>query len=264
LTSGQPCQSRRTAPSAHPAMTKPRKRVLTPKGVSKESVKAAAARAVARSAGEEIEHKPAPITPPIVPAAELRGDKKKAVEKRRKKRVHYSPAVGKAVCKMIVKGVPVIKIGQRPLMPSESSIYAWAKTPGHPFGESFARAREVAVRRMADEMLVIADNSAGDAGYKEARDGSPLLVVNREVIERSRLRIETRKWLLSKLLPAEFSEKVAIDHSGRVEQINTEAPQPTGADHLEEITKRFRAKAPAATVPPPGPAKANGKGSGLH
>lgn len=239
---------------------KPRKRVLVPK-VSTTFVKDAAARAEARSRGEEPEHTPVPITPPIVPASEIITEssskrKDRAIAKRRRRKVSYSPAVGKAVCKMIVMGVPVIRIGKRPLMPSESTIYAWARTPGHPFADAFARAREVSVRRMADEMLEIADNSAGDVSYKTARDGETILpVVNREAIERARLRIETRKWLMTKLLP-EFADKAQVEHSGRVD--TAEAPQSTGDDHMAHITERYMAKVPAAKENAGSKSKANG------
>ncbi len=53
------------------------------------------------------------------------------------------------------------------------------------------------MHRMADEILAIADQSTGDVA---GQTGAGTQIINREHIERSRLRIETRKWLLSKLV----------------------------------------------------------------
>ena len=66
---------------------------------------------------------------------------------------------------------------------------------------------------MFEELLEIADDGTND-WMKENRDGSTYYVINGEAMGRSRLRVDVRKWYLSKVLPKKFSDKLDLtsDH----------------------------------------------------
>jgi hypothetical protein len=51
---------------------------------------------------------------------------------------------------------------------------------------------------MADEILEIADNGTNDWMQRQRQNGSIETVTNKDHLERSRQRIDARKWLLSK------------------------------------------------------------------
>jgi hypothetical protein len=70
------------------------------------------------------------------------------------------------------------------------------------FSARYARARAIQYDRWADEILTIADDASGDLIQRLGKDGSTERVVDHENIQRSRLRCDSRKWLLSKLLPS--------------------------------------------------------------
>lgn len=96
-------------------------------------------------------------------------------------------------------------------MPCVSTVFNWfRKFPG--FLEQYTRAKTEAADMFAEDMLDIADDSEGDIEISE--DGCPR--VNQENIQRSRLRVETRKWLASKLKPKRYGEKVEHEHGGSV------------------------------------------------
>jgi len=63
---------------------------------------------------------------------------------------------------------------------------------------------------LAEEILEIADDGINDT--YETEDGKEK--VNQDVINRSRLRVDTRKWLMSKLAPKKFGERVEQFISG--------------------------------------------------
>lgn len=87
-------------------------------------------------------------------------------------------------------------------MPSHVTVLGWAAKA--PFSDQYATARETGYRLMADELVEIADDKAGDP----ARD---------------RLRLDTRKWLLSKALPKVYGDKLAhTDGDGGPVRIITE------------------------------------------
>lgn len=227
----------------------------TPRRPSKAGVKAAAERAARRSAGEEVVEPVVPLDPPIVPAAEI---KKSKAKRSRGRPTLYTPAVGKAVCKMLAMGMSVRKIAQRPRMPKATTIVGWSLDVDHPFFEQFARASAVKFTLMAEELVDIADEGANDWMVREEKSGRISVLVNREALERSRLRLDTRWKILAQALP-KFAPKLNIEHTGKdggpIE--SRTLPQPTGADHLADIAARYRKP---LTVIDGGKKPASGKG----
>ena len=69
--------------------------------------------------------------------------------------------------------------------------------------DRYARAKADQADFLAEELLEIADDSAEDEIFTE--EGKRL--ENREFINRSRLRVDTRKWIACKLLPKIYGEK---------------------------------------------------------
>lgn len=84
------------------------------------------------------------------------------------------------------------------------------------FRELYARARETQADYMASQILRIADDSSEDAlrskGVKNA-DGTKMVLIeeNKEFVNRSRLRVDTRKFLMAKLAPKKYGDKIEVD-----------------------------------------------------
>lgn len=95
-------------------------------------------------------------------------------------------------------------------MPDDSTVYRWLlathNTDLDKFRDNYALAREIQYQRMSDEILDIADDGTNDYVYDNSLEGD-LCRVNPEAIGRSRLRVDTRKWFMSKVLP-KFKDKV--------------------------------------------------------
>jgi hypothetical protein len=100
------------------------------------------------------------------------------------------------------------------------------------FFAQYTQAREIGYMAMADEALEIADDGRNDT-YK-TEEGQE--ATNHDVIARSRLRVDTRKWLLSKALPKVFGDKIVQEHVGkdggaieqsitRIERVIVDAPK---------------------------------------
>jgi len=73
----------------------------------------------------------------------------------------------------------------------------------------YTRACEVRADNMAEDMLNISDSVEDDIIVLE--DGRE--VVNNNVIQRDRLRVDTRKWLLAKMNPKKFGDKIDMSSS---------------------------------------------------
>jgi hypothetical protein len=61
-------------------------------------------------------------------------------------------------------------------------------------------------------MLDIADDTSLDTRKGKDGDEQP----NTEWITRSRLRVETRKWMAGKLRPKVYGDKIDVEHGGSV------------------------------------------------
>ena len=64
----------------------------------------------------------------------------------------------------------------------------------------------------ADEIIEIADDASNDWMERERKDGSTEAVLNYEHVQRSRLRIDARKWLMARMAPKKYGDK--ITHTG--------------------------------------------------
>ena len=90
----------------------------------------------------------------------------------------------------------------------------------HPFSDKYARAREIQAEIRADELLDIADDATNDYMAREAKSGKTFIVADHENIQRSKLRVDTRKWIAAKLLPKKYGDSPAkASDAGAKEQI---------------------------------------------
>lgn len=89
------------------------------------------------------------------------------------------------------------------------------------FGTQYARARDLGLDAMLDEMLEIADDSRGDWVEVTHKDGSKEWKFNHENVQRSRLRCDVRKWYLSKLAPKRYGDRIQADVTNSDESIQS-------------------------------------------
>jgi hypothetical protein len=99
-------------------------------------------------------------------------------------------------------GETVAAIARDPKMPDFATIYAWRQTNAE-FAAWFHRAREIQSHALADSALAIADDKSGDILYRQNGDPVP----NNAAVQRSRLRVDSRRWLAGKLNPAAYADK---------------------------------------------------------
>ena len=77
------------------------------------------------------------------------------------------------------------------------------------FSIQYARAKELQADYLVEEMLSIADDSSSDTISTEFGEKE-----NKEWVNRSRLKCDTRKWIASKLAPKKYSDKVDFTTGG--------------------------------------------------
>jgi hypothetical protein len=121
----------------------------------------------------------------------------------------YNPEIAAEVCGKIAQGQSVRSISAEPGMPGQTTIYQWLQAHDE-FAVQYARAREAQAEHFQDEILSIADDGRNDT-YEDENGG---VRTDQDVIARSRLRVDTRKWLMSKLAPKKYGDKLTQEHTG--------------------------------------------------
>lgn len=113
-----------------------------------------------------------------------------------------------AICARLADGESLNAICKSAGMPAESTVRAWALDDVQGFSAKYMRAREIGYDRLADELLEIADNT--QAGVKTTTKASGVETTEGDMIEHRRLRVDTRKWMLAKMLPKKYGDKLDL------------------------------------------------------
>lgn len=122
----------------------------------------------------------------------------------------FAQEVADAICARLAEGESLRAICRDADMPEMRTVMRWldaADADG--FRQQYARAREVGMDAMAEELLDIADEA--EVVQKVGRDGETMEVTfDSTAVARNRLRVDTRKWLLSKMAPKKYGDKLAV------------------------------------------------------
>lgn len=113
----------------------------------------------------------------------------------------YTPELAADICSRISRGESLNAICELPGMPAAPTVCLWVNQRPD-FAEQYARAREARADFWADQVIQISDDGTNDT-YR-ANDGS--LKVQHDHIQRSRLRVDTRKWLMARMNPKKYGE----------------------------------------------------------
>ena len=122
-----------------------------------------------------------------------------------KNSVKFSQEIFDEICVRIAEGESLRKICKDDKMPSLVSVWRWLNE-SETLSKQYTRAREEQAETFVDEILDIADDNKDDTSIDE----NGKLIINQEVIARSRLRVDSRKWIASKLKPKRFGDYTKI------------------------------------------------------
>jgi len=112
----------------------------------------------------------------------------------------YNAEIAALICERVATSTLGLRLlCEQSDMPSKFTVNLW-RYKHTEFSTLYAQAKLVQADLLAEECLDIADDDSRDT--KVNFDGEE--VCNTEFIARSRLRIDTRKWLAAKLLPKQY------------------------------------------------------------
>jgi len=108
----------------------------------------------------------------------------------------------------LAEGRSLVEIGRMEGMPNPATVYRWVAAR-EDFRERYARAREAQAEHFLDEIIDIADDARNDWIDRATKDGV-VTVLNTEHISRSKERIDARKWVMAKLNPKKYGDKMTL------------------------------------------------------
>jgi hypothetical protein len=150
--------------------------------------------------------------------------------------VAFSQEVFDAICEQIAEGKSLRSVCAQDGMPGTTSVMRWLKEDeGGALRAQYAQARESQADALFDEILEIADDGRND--WTKANDGGGH-EANGENIQRSRLRIDARKWMAGKLRPKVYGDKMAIGGADDLPPIQMSSPADALRAKLDAIASR--------------------------
>lgn len=134
----------------------------------------------------------------------------------------YEQELADTIIARLAAGESLRAICKDPGMPAESTVRLWATDNRNGFSAHYTRAREAQMDALAEDILEIADDEGED-------------------VNRARLRVDTRKWLMSKIAPKRFGERksheVAGPNGGPLQTISLDRLKGMTDEELEVLER---------------------------
>lgn len=121
---------------------------------------------------------------------------------------NYSPEIVAKICAELALGKSLRKVCAADDMPAVSTVFLWLGKHKE-FVEQYEKAKAESADFYAEEIVDIADDGTND--YMESLDAEGNVIgykINGEHVQRSRLRVDARKWIASKLKPKKYGDRI--------------------------------------------------------
>lgn len=119
----------------------------------------------------------------------------------------YTQELADNICEQLALGNSMRTVCAADEMPAMSTVFKWLRE-NESFSEQYARAKQESSDYMAEELADISDKALEDA-YAGGENKAVNAIVNAH-----RMRIDTRKWLMSKMKPKKYGEKLDLTTDG--------------------------------------------------
>jgi hypothetical protein len=103
------------------------------------------------------------------------------------------------------------------------------------FTQQYARACELRAESIFEEILTIADNTEDGITIQETDNKTK--ITRGDMIQHRRLKVDARKWMLSKMMPKKYGDKVDVTSDGKELQPNKIDVSTLPTSVLEELKR---------------------------
>lgn len=136
-------------------------------------------------------------------------------------------AVFMAICEQLSHGGSLARACREVQgAPTPATVLTWVRDDPS-YSKRYTDARAIGYLHLADELIEIADTPEEGTVVTTKEWGTE--TQRGDMIKHRTLRLDTRKWLLAKMLPKVFGEKMAVEH----------AASETLVSQMADIAKRL-------------------------
>ena len=125
----------------------------------------------------------------------------------------------RAICMRLACGESLRSICKRKYYPSRFAVIRWLQA-NEAFRNHYAQAREMQAEYYIDDIIEIADDSESD--MIETENGPKF---NGEHVQRSRLRVDTRKWAMERMASKRYGPQQKVDHTSSDGSMASHSPE---------------------------------------
>ena len=125
----------------------------------------------------------------------------------------YSEELAATICTRIAEGESLRAICADEAMPNRSTVMQWVADNREGFKERYELAQDFRAQAIFDEMLEISDNTEEGEERTIHSDGTSELRTG-DMLGHRKLKIEARKWVLARMAPKRYGDRIAQEISG--------------------------------------------------
>lgn len=147
----------------------------------------------------------------------------------------YTEELAQKICLLVSEGLGFRAICETDEMPDKSTIMRWLAKHDE-FCDQYEKAKSRCAHLMAEDIIDIADNIEGQPvivdGVPLTQDGEIVKVIDNTSVNHARLKVDTRKFLMAKLMPKKYGDKVQQELSGglKFEKVERVIVDPKNTD----------------------------------
>ncbi len=119
----------------------------------------------------------------------------------------FTQELADKICERIAEGYSMRTVCASDDMPGLSAVFRWIRE-NKEFQQQYARATEERTEAMSEELLDLSDDALPLAQSVDPKASGA-------VVQAARLQVDTRKWLMSKMKPKKYGDKLDMTTNGK-------------------------------------------------
>lgn len=121
----------------------------------------------------------------------------------------FSQEKADVICERLAKPESLRSICSDDDMPDRTTVFRWLREHDE-FRNQYASACDDRADAIFDEMIELSDTSVIGEKTEIDKDGNVVKITTGDMIERSRLGVETRKWVLGRMKPKKYGDRLQL------------------------------------------------------
>lgn len=149
---------------------------------------------------------------PAAPKLNLAAGIEMAGKKGQAPRTDFSQALFDEICELMAGGESLTSICKRSGMPNKRTVMRWLEK-NEALAIQYSEAQNMRADHYFDQIIDLADNCRFGSKKVYKADGG-IEIIDGDMVERSRLQIDARKWVLARMNPKKYGDKFTQELTG--------------------------------------------------